>query len=126
MRDEPAKSKYLSVLQDLRKINLGVFGLQLDPNWKQYITDLKTSFAQLTDTQGMPLTPKFHIILQHIKEWVEMCGRSLGTESEQPGESLHHVWRVFLERTGEVKNKESKKHMDQVLWCLTKLNSDHV
>ena len=83
--------------QNLGKINLRVFGLQLDPNWKQYITDLKTSFAQLTHTQGMPLTPKFHIILQHIKEWVEMCGRSLGMESEQPGESLHHVWRVFLE-----------------------------
>ena len=103
-----------------------MFGLHLDPNWKQYISDLKTSFAQLTDTQGMPLTQKFHIVLDHIQKWVEMSGRSMGMESEQPGESLHHVWRVFLERIGEVKNKDSQKHLDQVLWCLVKLNSDHV
>ena len=44
MRDDPAKSPYLSVILALRKLNLGVFGLQLDPNWKELILELKTKF----------------------------------------------------------------------------------
>ena len=126
MRDDPARSQYLDVLLALRKVNNGVFGLQLNPDWQHHLASLKSAFSILTSSQGMPLTPKFHVITVHIKQWVEMSLRSLGMESEQSGESLHHVWRILLESRGEVKDKGSEAHMEQVLRCLIKLNSDHV
>ena len=115
----------LDVLLALRKVNNRIFGIQLNPNWSSLISDLKSSFFLLTAKWVMPLTPKFHIILEHIEEWIQMNGRSLGIESEQSGESMHHFCRLFLETMGEVKDKESRAHQEQVLWSMTKLNSDH-
>ena len=95
MRDDPAKSQYLDVLLALRKVNNGVFGLQLNPDWQHHLASLESAFSILTSSQGMPLTPKFHVIILYIKQSVEMNLCSLGMESEQSGESLHHVGRIL-------------------------------
>ena len=74
----------------------------------------------------MPVTPKLHIITIHIEQWVDRFWRSPGRESEQPGESLHHLWKRVLEGQGEVRDKESNSFVQQTLKCLLKFNSDNV
>ena len=78
MQDDSARAVYMDVLLALRKVNNGIFGLQLDPNWSSLIADMKSSFSLLAAKQGMPLTPKFHIIMEHVEELIQMNGRSLG------------------------------------------------
>jgi len=48
-----------------------------------------------------------------------------GRESEQAGESLHHLWKTLLRGQGEVKDKSSAAFRHQILRCLVKFNSDN-
>ena len=126
MRTDPIRKLYLDVMVLMKKVAHEVFSLDLHPKWKETLEELKSSLITLNSFTSFPMTPKFHIITEHIGEWVEKRGRSLGRESEQPGESLHHLWKRLLEGQGEVKDKNSDAFVAQVLWCLVKFNSDNV
>ena len=126
MQDDPIRSLYLDVLFKIRQFNQGIFGLKLDSNWRSLIDQLRIAVLSLNSSTSFPITPKFHIILHHVGQWVERNGRSLGKEAEHAGESLHHHWRRLLETQGEVHDKASKSFETQVLRCLAKLNSENV
>ena len=125
MTEDPRKL-YLDALVQMAKVNSGVFGLELHLEWRERLHSLKDSLFLLHSRTGLPITPKFHILVVHVEEWVDNFGRALGMESEQPGESLHHLWRVVLEQVGEPKDKDSKIWRDIILRCLLKVNSDNV
>ena len=126
VEDDPIKTAYLNTLKSFKKVNEGVFGLKLSPDWKNLLHELKSSLAHLNVVDGLPLTPKLHIVTVHIEEWIVMNGRSLGKESEQPGESLHHLWRRLLEGQGKVKDKESEAFQLHIISCLLKFNADNL
>ena len=126
MREDPVKSLYLDTILNFRKINSSVFGVELLPSWREDIHSFTNSISKLASFQSMPVTPKLHIITIHVEQWVDRFGRSLGRESEQSGESLHHLWKRVLEGQGEVRNKESDSFAQQTLRCLLKFNSDNV
>ena len=126
MRDDPIKSLYLDLFFKIKQFNEGIFGLQLDPNWKDHIDQLRESLLTLNASTAFPITPKFHILLNHVGQWVESRGRSLGKEAEHAGESLHHHWKRLLEGQGEVKDKGSKAFETHILRCMGKFNSDSI
>ena len=126
MRDEPIKSSYLDVFFKIKQVSQAVFGIQLDPNWREYILQLRVALYSLNASTSFPITPKFHIILEHVPQWVEANGRSLGKEAEHAGESLHHHWKRLLEGQGEVKDKSSKAYETHILRCLSKFDSDNI
>ena len=126
MRDDPIRSLYLEVLFKIKQVSQAIFGIQLDPNWREHIGQLRVALYSLNASTSFPITPKFHIILEHVPQWVERNGRSLGKEAEHAGESLHHHWKRLLEGQGEVTNKNSKAHENHILHCVAKFNSDNI
>ena len=83
--------KMLAGLHKLYPVmNEGIFGLFLDPEWAQIIGQLRAALFALNHAVSFPITPKFHIILEHVHQWIQRHGRSLGKEAEHAGESLHH------------------------------------
>ena len=126
MRPDPIKSLYLDVFIQLRNVNTAIFGLQLQPNWKQCLDQLRCVLLALNAATSFPITPKAHILMEHVGQWVERHGRALGKEGEQAGESLHHFWKRSLESQGEVKDKQSQAFETNILRVLVKFNSDNV
>ena len=80
----------------------------------------------LVRTQGMPITPKFHVLTVHVEQWIDRNGRSMGKEGEASGEALHHLWKRMVEGKGEVKIKESEAYVVSTFQSMLKFNADNV
>ena len=126
VQGDPIRCLYLDVFFKIKQFNQGLFGLKLDPNWRFLVAQLRAALLSLNSSTSFPITPKFHIILEHVPQWVEKNGRSLAKEAEHAGESVHHHWKRHLETQGEVQDKESKSFETQTLRCMVKFNSDNV
>ena len=85
MRDDPMKSLYLEVFIQLKRVNEAIFGLELGPSWRQQLEQLRAALLALNASTSFPITPKFHIIVDHVGQWVERHGRALGKEAEHAG-----------------------------------------
>ena len=73
----------------------------------------------------MPLTPKIHVLVTHVEQWVERNDRALGKEGESSGEALHHTWLRMLESQGQAKEKESPADVEIVFSVLLRFNADN-
>lgn len=101
------KELYYDALLAFKTVSQSVFRTQLHPLWREHLHTLRATLHILTSTQGMPMTPKLHVLVVHVEQWIDRNIRSLGREGECSGEVLHHTWRRMLEGQGEVKVKES-------------------
>ena len=72
-----------------KKVNDGIFGLYFDSEWEQIIGQLRAALLALDAAVSFPTTPKFHIILEHVPQWVQHNGRSLGKEAEHAGPGVY-------------------------------------
>ena len=74
----------------------------------------------------MNITPKLHILIVHVEQWVDVFGRSLGREGEQQGEAVHHIWKRLLESQGQPKVKESQAFVNFIMRALLMFNVNNV
>ena len=74
----------------------------------------------------MNITPKLHILIVHVEQWVDVFGRSLGREGEQQGEAVHHIWRRLLESQGQPKVKESPAFVKFIMRALLMFNAKNI
>ena len=89
MRDDPIRRLYLEVLLQTSRVNEAIFGLELNPSWSQLLHQLKVAVLALNAATSFPITPKYHIILEHVGQWAERHGRSLGKEAEHAGSVVY-------------------------------------
>jgi len=59
--------KYVEVFRKLAIVVHGCFSLNLDSKFKDYIKSFKASYMAL----GISITPKIHIIFEHVSEFCE-------------------------------------------------------
>ena len=119
------RNLYYNVLVAFRQVSESVFSTQLDPMWRDHLHTLRAALQTLTISQGMPLTPKLHVLVQHVEQWIDRNGRSLGKEGEASGEALHHTFKRMLEGQGEVKVKESESDVKVIFSTLLRINANH-
>ena len=99
---------------------------ELQPCWREKLHHLRTCILILSSRFGMPVTPKLHILIVHIEQWVDMFCRPLGREGEQGGEAVHHVWLRLLETLGEPKDKSGSAFVRFAMKALLIFNSNNV
>ena len=99
---------------------------QLPVDWREKLHHLKSCILHLHSTFKMSITPKLHILITHVLQWVDRFGRSLGKEGEQQGEAVHHIWKRLLESQGQPKVKESPAYVQFILKCLLMFNANNV
>ena len=95
-------------------------------NWRESLHILRDWVKRLNTILGRPVTPKIHVLITHVKQWVDILGRSLGKEGEQGGEAIHHILKQQLESIGEPKEKESEPYKRVVMKTLLMINNNHV
>ena len=52
------RNLYLAAMVAMSKVNKGVFGLVLDPAWREILEEFKAALDSLSTSTGFPLTPK--------------------------------------------------------------------
>ena len=67
--------------------------------------NFKAQLTLLYTTQGVPITPKLHMMADHVIKWVSKHGRALGEEGEQAVEAVHAsfdaLWHSFTVKDDE-------------------------
>ena len=54
----------------------------LQPCWREKLHHLRTCLLLLNSRFGMPITPKLHVLIVRIEQWVDVFCRPLGQEEE--------------------------------------------
>ena len=114
---------YYNALLAFKVVSQSIFSTQLHPKWREHLHNLRTTLYTLATSEAMPITPKLHVLVVHVEQWIERNGRSLGKEGECSGEALHHTWRRMLEGQGEVKVKESEWDVKTTFNTLLRFNT---
>ena len=78
--------KYVHILRCLYNIVVSCFGMTLNPLYYDHIQKFESVYKDL----GISITPKVHILIKHVPNFIEKHGRSLGWFSEQALESTHY------------------------------------
>ena len=96
---------YYDFLIEFKKFKDTFFGNVLPSNLKDVAASFKTQLALLHTSQGVPITPKLHMMAEHVIEWVNKHGRALGVEGEQAVEAVHAsfyaLWHSFIVKDDE-------------------------
>ena len=117
------KVLFYNALVAFKQVSQSVFSTQLHPNWREHLHTLRAALYTLNSSQGMPITPKFHVLIVHVEQWIDRNARSLGKEGECSGEALHHTWKRMLEGQGEVKDKEGGWDVKVTMATLLRFNA---
>ena len=117
---------YYNTFFAFKEVAGSLLSAELSPQWRAKIHQLRHCITKLHTDYGMNISPKLHILIVHVEEWVDMHGRSLGKEGEQHGESVHHHWRRLLETVGHPKVLESPAYINVIMKCLLIFNSNNV
>lgn len=84
---------YLKALKDFDRVRLSCFGQTLQAGYEQSIDDFHKSYLDLK----IPVTPKVHALIVHVKQFCKKNNVSLGPYSEQSSESVHadfkEIWK---------------------------------
>ena len=121
--EEPGKQYYL-FLSAFKAFKDTFFGNVLPSNYEEVAATFTASLSLLHTTMGFPITPKLHVMSEHVVEWVRRHGRALGEDSEQAVEAAHAIfaalWVSFC-----VKDDESAVYLVNGLKAILKFNADN-
>ena len=90
--NQPQGLLIYNVLNAFKSVKTAVFGTELSSNYLEVMRDFKIHLDLAHMASLLPITPKLHIISEHIIQWVEMTGDSLAKSNEAAVEAAHHVW----------------------------------
>ena len=99
---------------------------QLPVDWRERLHNLRNCLLHLHSFYRMNITPKMHVLITHMEQWVDRFGQSLGKEGEQQGEAVHHIWKRLLELQGQPKVEESFAFREFIMKALLMFNANNV
>ena len=65
---------FVNGFRALNEVRKSIFSTELKDNWDETLENLKTEIKDLKDDEDMEMscTPKFHILIFHVKQWCQM------------------------------------------------------
>ena len=118
---------YVLVFMAFDKVRISCFSEVLIPSYKNDIIHFGNLYCNLKTAEGNPvsMTPKIHILIDHVPEFCESKGRGLGFFNEQASESVHHdfelIWKNY-----KVLCETHPKFAEQFLRAVLEYNQRHL
>ncbi len=75
---------------------VGVFGQIADPKTKDNVSTFEETFMGAMRTQNPRMTPKVHVLIHNVPEYVRRTAAPLGPTSEQALESQYQFFLYLL------------------------------
>lgn len=120
LESDSSTAKYAEVLNELQRMVDACFGSELREDFQQSIEE----FCKAWRFIQLPMTPKFHIIHQHVKEFCSNKNTGLAKYSEQTTEAIH---RDFTKKWENYKVPHtSSDFAKNLLNCVVSYNSLHI
>ncbi len=85
-------------LEELHRVVVGFFGRILDRGFENDISTLEETCMGAMRTDNPRMTPKVHVLVYHVPEYVRRIGDQLGPTSEQALASQHRFFDTFYHR----------------------------
>ena len=116
---------YLDVFYALRSVEKNLFSLAGPPDDYERIID---DFCNAVKRNQINVTPSFHAVLSHVKEFFRLagCEFGLGLYSEQAGEAVHHDFEDRVWESAYKRHVGHKQYATQLKKAVSKYNSDHI
>ena len=80
---------FADTFEILEQVVVSCFSQELKPDFETNIEYLKANYKKLVLYFGLTVTPKFHIIFDHIVPFCKEKQSGLGVFSEQASEAIH-------------------------------------
>jgi hypothetical protein len=112
---------FIQAFRDFKKVVHACFGQDLDENFPAFIKEFQETCCSLPIT----VTPKLHIIFNHIPEFIKRNKKALGIFSEQALESAHCDFQQFW-NTRFKRQISHPEYSDHLLKSVVEYNSKHV
>ena len=112
---------YIKALRCFKKVVDSCYSFELRSSFREDIIKFKAAYLEL----DIPITPKLHIIFDHITPFCESHGKSLGIFSEQATESIHADFNKFWQKY-KVTNIENESYRPALELAATAYNSKHL
>ncbi len=80
------------------RVVVGVFGQIVDPETKDNVSTFEETFMGAMRTQNPKMTPKVHMLIHSVPEYVRRTAAPLEPTSEQARESQHRFVDIFYHR----------------------------
>ncbi len=94
----PSDHPSVECLEALHRVVVGVFGQILDPEFENDKNLLEEMFTGTIQIRYLRITPKVHVLVHHVSEYVRRTGVQLGPTSEQTPKSQHTFFNIFYHR----------------------------
>ena len=113
--------RYLQAFKAFDAVVSSCFGYTLDDNYLTYISDFKRAWIDLK----LPVTPKVHVLIEHLPEELAEMGHGTALLNESAGEAIHADFDSFY-RGFIVKDLNALAYSKKLLQAVEIYNSYHV
>ena len=116
---------FVYAFETMDKIVKACFGVQRDESAD--IDQLIKELEEAVLSTGVSITLKIHVILAHIKQSLQLFDNDigLGLWSEQPGESIHHVFYKYWLKY-KVNSMENPSYAKRLKSAVVEFSSMHI
>ena len=128
--EEDKSAPFTDLLQKFDLVTKACFSRELLPGWKKTFDDfIFSTWALISHCKfqlkiKITIPWKIHILVSHVKPFLEMTGRGLSDYSEQTGESGHH--KVEIEMGRFRRDLGNPLHGEKMLAMCSRFNSKRI
>ncbi len=94
----PNADPILHCLRCLHEVDMGILGLTLNPRYAVIMANFQRSFREVMEIFRVNETPKAHILMVHVPQFIAYMDLPLGFTSEQVVEAQHACYDALYQR----------------------------
>ena len=119
--------KILETLEAVKQFIYTCCSKEVREGWGDAIEDVSKTWSFLHEHYNIQIPNKVHIIMDHVGDYIEMTGKSLGRVSDQIVECAHSALHRRLSISNYwVKNKETDVHGIKLFRGIVHFNSYNI
>ena len=128
--DQKAATPVMNMLQKFDRVTKACFSRDLAPDWKEILDAFITSVWELVSFSKfqlniqMSIPWKLHLIVSHLRPFLEKIGCGMADYSEQTGESGH--FKVSKEMSRFKRELDNPHHAEKMLSACKRFNSKRI
>ena len=96
VEQNPSCVPFIDALRDLKSVYEISHQTEVHPNHREIINKFEMSMMKLHEKFAVPITPKLHIVFEHLSEYFELSGKTLRKKTDQTLEATYATHNDLL------------------------------
>ena len=119
---------YVDALESIKNIYQIATAKEVDPDHRVIIENFNEQWKVLMNDHSETMPLKVHIIVDHLSDYFDEAGKTLGTTDDQFGEAAHHKVKHFIDSHPNYNHidKTTDEYGEAALAAVTHFNSNNI